>query len=181
MKKIVLILGLLFVATNAYAVEGAAGKEKECPPPPPPSENLAQIRSLEGRWVGEGMDSAKPGENTVVEYHVTSAGSAVEEHISPGTPHEMISMYYDVKGKVAMTHYCAIGNQPVMELTSESPGKLTFSETAASQSLLNGQMRMNGLTLEYPDKDTLLQTWTGLNADGTPMLPTTVFKLKRTT
>ena len=31
----------------------------------------------------------------------------------------MVSVYHDEKGKLAMTHYCAIGNQPRLALEKE--------------------------------------------------------------
>lgn len=176
MKRIVILLALILSAANVYA----EGQEKECPmpPAPPASKELALIKLLEGRWVGSGMEKEGKGEEAVVEYRVTSGGSAVEEKLGPGTPREMVSMYHDVKGKLAMTHYCMLGNSPELELKSADPGKIVLGESAASQALLGGQMRMQGLTLEQPDKDTLIQTWTGQDSEGKPQ-PPTILKFKR--
>ena len=39
------------------------------------------------------------------------------ERIFPGTPQEMISVYYDDdKGRLAMTHYCMMRNRPTFKL-----------------------------------------------------------------
>src|SRR3989304_768334 len=46
----------------------------------------------------------------------TDGGSAILETLFPGTPHEMVSVYYDDGGKLGMTHYCMLGNQPQMTL-----------------------------------------------------------------
>src|SRR5438874_13495708 len=88
------------VAVGAYGVSA-----HEHPAPPPASESLQRVQSLKGVW--EGADPMnKEGGKLTVEYQPTSGGSAVMERLGPGTPHEMISMYYDRDGKVEMTHYC---------------------------------------------------------------------------
>src|SRR5215467_13053302 len=84
-----------------------------------PSPEFDQLRKLAGTWTGTAPD-AKPGDKMAgpitTEFKVTSAGTAVEEKLNPGTPHEMVDMYVDEGGKLAMTHYCAMGNQPHMVL-----------------------------------------------------------------
>ena len=39
----------------------------------------------------------------VGDIQVTSGGSALVEKLSPGTPHEMVSVYHDKDGELAMT------------------------------------------------------------------------------
>ena len=39
---------------------------------------------------------------------------------------EMVSVYNDEKGKLAMTHYCAMGNQPHMKLESADEKSMNF-------------------------------------------------------
>ena len=55
---------------------------------------------------------------TAAEYRVAANGSVVVERNFPDTPKEMISVYHDRGGKLSMTHYCALANQPQMSLTS---------------------------------------------------------------
>ena len=153
------------------------------PTPPKTSDQLELIKSLAGQWEGisEGI-SKETGkeENTPakVEYRLTSGGTAVEEKLFSGTPHEMVSMYHDIKGKLSMTHYCMLGNQPQLGLTETAPGKILLNETPASAAVLEGQMRMASLSIEWSDKDNIIQTWQGVGADG-KALPPTVIKLKR--
>ena len=101
----------------AYAAE--AGKmekdEHKMPPPYVGSAELQKVKSLAGKWEGPSPDM--PGGKINLDYKVTSNGSVVVETIMPGTPMEMISIYRDNKeGKLTMTHYCAMGNQPHMKL-----------------------------------------------------------------
>ena len=75
---------------------------------PAVSKELERVKQLAGRWEGISQEEGKEAEPAVVEYKVTSGGSAVVETLFPGTPHEMVSVYHDEHGKVAMTHYCML-------------------------------------------------------------------------
>ena len=145
---------------------------------PKTSVGLEEIKSLEGRWAGTSEDHGQETKPAETEYRVTSGGTAVEEKDFSGTPHEMISVYHDVNGRLSMAHYCLLGNQPELELKDGATGKWSFEESAASAALLKGQMRMNRLVIEHPDKNTLVNTWTAYGADGKAM-PPCVIKLKR--
>jgi hypothetical protein len=46
-----------------------------------------------------------------VEYRLVSGGSVIEERIFAGTPKEMVTMYHDQHGKLALTHYCILGTR----------------------------------------------------------------------
>ena len=45
-----------------------------------------------------------------------SGGHAIVETLNVGTPDEMVSLYYLDGEDLAMTHYCGIGNRPLMRL-----------------------------------------------------------------
>ncbi len=66
------------------------------------STELQKMKSLAGKWQGW---SQMKDENIDVslEYAVSSAGSALIETLFMGTPHEMVSVYHDEEGKLAMT------------------------------------------------------------------------------
>lgn len=74
---------------------------------------LDDIKKLVGDWVKIGADG-KPEEKIAITYRVTAGGSAVLETIFPGTDEEMISVYHEDKGRLVLTHYCMLGNQPHM-------------------------------------------------------------------
>jgi hypothetical protein len=76
------------------------------------SPAFEQFKQLAGEWVGA---SDKPGhEGGGAVFKVTSAGSAVEETMMPGTPYEMVNMIHPDGEDIVLTHYCAEGNQPEM-------------------------------------------------------------------
>ena len=141
------------------------------------SAQFEKIKKLAGKWEG----TSKMGNEDMkvsVDYRVTSGGSAVMETLSPGTSHEMVSLYHDKAGKLFMTHYCMLGNQPELELKNIDNGRMNFESSAQTRADLKGQMYMNSLALEQLDKNQLVQTWTAVNADGKP-LDSSVFTLKK--
>ncbi len=78
---------------------------------------MSKLTALEGEWVM--LD--ENGEETGVvgsSFRLTSAGSALVELMFPNSPdgHEMLNMYHADGERVLMTHYCAAGNQPRLEV-----------------------------------------------------------------
>ena len=98
------------------------------------SSELERLKSLTGIWKGTSAEEDGTKHDANVEYSVTSNGSVVVEKLFSGTPHEMISVYHDVNGKLSMTHYCAIGNQPEMALTSSTEKEMDFVDDALDES-----------------------------------------------
>jgi hypothetical protein len=157
-------LSLFFLA--AAAVSAAA---HEMPAPKPSSKELSRVKALAGTWTGS--MAGKPGDKVTVVYKVVAAGSAVEEDLFPGTPEEMVSIYYDKGGKLAMTHYCAIGNRPEMRLKKAGVGTLELEAGPETD------MHMHALTLEQKGPDQLTQTW--VSYKGGKKDETSVFEFSR--
>jgi len=133
---------------------------EECKVPPVKiSKELDRIKSLAGKWEG-----TSPEGPMVVDYRVTSGGTAVIETLAPGTPHKMISLYHDEGGKLVMTHYCMLGNQPKLDLVSEDDNRLIFS-LDKKQSTIDSkhEMHMHSLAMSFPDSNTIVERWAGYN------------------
>jgi hypothetical protein len=81
------------------------------------SAEFEKMKTLVGTWKGTTDIGQGPIEMTVT-YRVLAAGSVVEERVFAGTPNEMVTMYFDRDGKLALTHYCMLGNRPAMVLKS---------------------------------------------------------------
>src|SRR5437016_10617001 len=104
---------LLFVALLALnAGLASAGQPGD---PYHGSAEFERMKSLAGTWKGTHDMGKGPMEVTVV-YTVVAGGSAVEERFFAGTPNEMVTMYHDKQGKLSLTHYCMLHNQPGMLL-----------------------------------------------------------------
>ena len=153
------------------------------------------VKSLSGEWTGsvnEGAsltkkkdkhkksdksDSAAQAPAVGVTYRTTSNGHAVVETIFVGTPHEMTSVYYERNGKLAMTHYCAIGNRPTMDLDKETPTSVWLNYSGGEGLDPAKDMHIHSVSLTLNKDGTLTQTWVGYE-NGKPT-KNTVLSLQR--
>src|SRR5258708_228538 len=89
------------------------------------STEFERMKTLVGTWKGK-TDMGEGPMDFTVEYRLVSGGSAIEERIFAGAPKEMVTMYHDKGGKLALTHYCMLRNQPGMRLKSSDKKTLKF-------------------------------------------------------
>jgi len=76
------------------------------------------------------------------------------ERIFPGTPQEMISVYYDDNhGKLAMTHYCILHNRPSLKLDSSNPDTITMKVAKVDGLQSKQDHAMGEMTLHFKDKN----------------------------
>jgi len=78
------------------------------------AEAFGRLKTLAGRWNAHLM--RPDGPTAHVDYRVTGGGTVVMETLFARAPHEMITMYTLDGDNLIATHYCAMGNQPVMKL-----------------------------------------------------------------
>src|SRR5262245_28593950 len=156
MKSIPLLVVCLFAAAASFA---AADSKSGPPPAYKGSPELERIKALAGVWKGE-ADMGQGKQEITAEYRVISAGSAVEERLFPNSPMEMVTIYHDRNGKLALTHYCSLGNQPAMRLKSASPKALELELDPASGIDAKQAKHMNALRVTFDAPDTITQYWT---------------------
>lgn len=94
-----------------------------------------------------------------VEYRLVSGGSALEERVFAGSPKEMVTMYYERKGKLGLTHYCMLGNRPGMFLKSADAKSIQFDFDPKCGVDARSEMHMHALTITFQDADTIVQDW----------------------
>ena len=127
------------------------------------------IKGLEGEWAGK-AEGAGETHDVVFRYRVTAGGTAVEETMSPGTEHEMVTMYHMDGSRLVLTHYCAAGNQPRMVAmnwevdTQVHTIRFGFDGATNLTSKQTGHMHDMVMTIDGTDK--LTETWTYFQ-DGT--------------
>jgi hypothetical protein len=119
------------------------------------SPEFERMKALVGTWSGKSDMGQGPVDMTI-QYRLIAGGSVLEERIAPGTPMEMVSMYYDKAGKLAMTHYCILGNRPEMALKSSDAKSITFDLDAACCAFdTKKESHMRGVTIRFDDANTI--------------------------
>jgi hypothetical protein len=153
---------LLLIAAVCFLLAGllVAHAAEYQPAPYTSSKELERMKQLVGLWEGT-SDMGKEGEKVRVEYRLTAGGSALVETLFPGSGEEMVSVYYDQKGKLAMTHYCMLRNQPHMTLRNADAQtiQLVF---ASKGNVINPrkEKHMHAVRITFTDKDHIVQKWT---------------------
>jgi hypothetical protein len=142
------------------------------------SKDFEKMKKLVGVWQGT-TDMGKGTQAIKATYELTSAGSAILERLFVGLPYEMVTVYYDYNGKLTMTHYCSLGNQPHMELMNPGETNMLFVLSKKNPDLSSvKETHMHSLKISFDNKDTITQTWSLY--EGGKKKSDTVIKLTRT-
>jgi hypothetical protein len=165
---------LSFMLLLVFGLSAGGDEKKE----PAKQTGLERFKQLAGEWVGKEGEEGKKGAEFVVKYKVSSGGSAVVETIMPDSEREMITVIHKDGDKLALTHYCSLGNQPRMEADAKGDGnKVEFKFVSASNMKSEKAMHMHDVTFTFVDKDTLKTEW--VLYDEGKKTTTAVFDLKR--
>lgn len=122
------------------------------------SPEFERMKSLVGAWTGK---TEMPGQGLIemtIQYRLLAGGSVLEERCFQGTPGEMVTMYYDQGGKLAMTHYCSLGNRPAMTLVSSDSRSIRFDFDSTCGIDPTKESHMHALTINFDDVDTITTT-----------------------
>jgi hypothetical protein len=118
---------------------------------------FAKLKTLAGDW--EGGIGTPDGPKGAVTYRVTGAGSALVETQFPGSPHEMVTVYYVDGSDLVLTHYCAAQNQPRMKLARMTDSEFVFQFTGGSNLDPAKDMHMHDATMKIVGPGRLESTW----------------------
>ena len=131
------------------------------------AQRFEALKKLAGDWVELGKDG-KATDKVISSIRVTSAGSAIQETLFPGSDHEMVTMYHLDGDDLVLTHYCSLGNQP--RLRAE-PGtdvnKIVFKFVSSTNLKSRDDHHINGATLTLDGKDHFKAEWVSCK-DGKP-------------
>ncbi len=142
------------------------------------SAEFEKMKTLVGTWRGK-ADMGQGPIDLTMEYRLLAGGSVLEERVFAGTPHEMVTMYYDQNGKLAMTHYCVFGNRPAMRLKSTDDKTIKFDFDPTCGINPTKESHMHALSITFDDPDTITTCCTSMT-DGkeTQKHPTTLKRVK---
>jgi len=166
------LFGLVLLVTSGWLA--AAQPDK----PYQGSAEFERMKTLVGTWQGK-TDMGQGPIDLTVQYRLLAGGSVLEECVFSGTPNEMVSMYYDQNGKLAMTHYCVMGNRPGMLLKSSDSKSIAFDFDASCGINPTKESHMHALTITFDDPDTITSNCKAI-MDGkeTDPHPTTLKRVK---
>jgi hypothetical protein len=122
--------------------------------PRPNSPEFERMRSLVGTWTGK-VDMGQGPVDLTLDFKLIAGGSVLEERMGAGTPMEMVSMFYDKAGKLAMTHYCVFGNRPEMALKASDAKSITFDFDSCCGIDPKKESHMHEMAIEFVDADTI--------------------------
>ena len=148
--KITILITALILASSLGAIASATDKGKA----KPDSAEFARMKTLVGSWTGK-ADLGQGPIDLTIQYRLLAGGSVLEERCFAGTPNEMVTMYYDQNGKLAMTHYCVFGNRPSMKIKSADARTIKFDFDATCGINPNKESHMHALSLTFNDADTI--------------------------
>lgn len=153
--KLTLICSVLLLTSFVLALGGEPAKPKQSSP------EFERMKTLVGTWEGK-TDIGQGPIDMKVTYRLIAAGSVVEERVFADTPNEMVTMYYDKNGKLALTHYCMLGNRPAMLLKSSDTKTLKFDFDKSCGIDPKKESHMHALTITFDDADTITTRCKGI-------------------
>ena len=121
--------------------------------------DITLMNSLLGEW--HTKPASKNEKKEVVVYRSTSGGSVVEETLFPKTEHEMVSMYYNDQGGLAMTHYCLMHNEPELAAEYLDSNSILFKFAGGKNLDSSKDMHMHEMKLTILGPDHITQEWKG--------------------
>lgn len=152
--RIVLLTLILSALSLAASNDGSTLQKAPLAP------HLDMIKKLEGEWVTLD-DQGQPTDTVASIFKVTAGGSAVLETLNPGTPYEMLTLYYMDGEKLALTHYCVLGNQPRMVAkATEKENTLKFEFAGGCNIDESKDQHMHEAVIEFLNKDRYKASWT---------------------
>lgn len=167
---------LLALLALASAPAALAQHDHSVPAAKAPNASFEKLKSLEGTWTGKAGTKGGEASESSVTYKLTGGGSALVETLFPGTPHEMVTVYYVDGADLRLTHYCAAGNQPSMKLAGTEGNTMRF-EFVSGTNMKFTDMHMHAASIKFVDANHVIAEWTAWR-DGKPA-ETAVFDLTR--
>jgi hypothetical protein len=117
-----------------------------------------RLKTLVGEW--QATDEA--GKPFTSSFRLVSGDTALEETLQSDKNDQMMTLYTPDGNRVALTHYCSMGNQPRMETpaVSGTSDEFVFAFTGATNLAGPEDMHMHRMALQIDDAEHFSETWT---------------------
>jgi hypothetical protein len=150
MRKAIYLFALGAIAIGWFATRGGSQVK--------PASGFDRLKTLVGTWKAAGPQGGTLT-NTI---RLVSNGTALEETFQSKEDDQMVTLYTPDGNRLAMTHYCAAGNQPRMEtlaVTGEQ-NEFDFSLTGITNLVNPNSGHMRHLLIQIADQDHFTEQWT---------------------
>jgi hypothetical protein len=140
------VTAILFVATFARA-----GQIEN-------STSLDGLKPLVGDWTA--TDAG--GKLFTTSFRLISNNTALEETVNSSHDTQMVSIYNADGARVAMTHFCSMGNQPRLETPSErpNPNEFVFSFSGVTNLASPNDQHLHRMVITIQGPDHFTEAWT---------------------
>jgi len=150
MRKAIYLLALGTIAIGWFG--GRAGSQVK------PASGFDRLKTLVGTW----QAAAPKGGTLTNTIRLVSNGSALEEIFQSSEDDQMVTLYTADRDRLALTHYCAAGNQPRMETLAITGDRkeFDFSFTGITNLTNSNSGHMHHLVIQIADQDHFTEQWT---------------------
>ena len=123
----------------------------------PAAAAFERLKSLVGQWEADSSIGKMQ-----VTYELASGGHVLLEHVYAGQHDNMVTAYYLDGDKLALTHYCELGNEPrmVARRIDLGTGEIAFDFTGADNLASADAQHMHSATLRLGDANHFTAAWT---------------------
>ena len=116
-----------------------------------------QVKSMVGDWY---LLDSEPGDAPTATYRLSANETAVVERLFPGQRKEMVTMYFVDEGRLKLTHFCALGNQPTMGAIPGPEDEIEFEFIEISNLASPTAQHMHEHVFEFTDdRNRVDSTW----------------------
>ena len=117
---------------------------------------FASLKTLVGQW-----EATTSSGKVHLSYELISGDTALLERESSETMPSMVTVYYVDGGRLLLTHYCMIGNQPRMQVKAfnADTGELNFQFLDATNLASPGAGHMHNAKIRIVDNSHLVSEW----------------------
>ena len=117
---------------------------------------FARLKTLVGQW-----EATTSSGKVHLSYELVSGDTALLERESSETMPSMVTLYYVDGGRLLLTHYCMVGNQPRMQAKAfnSGTGELDFQFLDATNLATPGAGHMHDAKIRIVDDSHLVSEW----------------------
>jgi len=117
---------------------------------------FARLKTLVGQW-----EATTSSGKVHLSYELVSGDTALLERESSETMPSMVTLYYVDGGRLLLTHYCMIGNQPRMQVKAfnSGTGELDFQFLDATNLATPGAGHMHNAKIRIVDDSHFVSEW----------------------